>query len=416
MNVHGPLGITPLILAATDGSRRAAEVLLDHGADVSTADGHRETALSEASAHNHPDIVRLLLIHVPTPSSTNFNSMAMRADIDALTPILRHDELMHDIATALKNEALRFTILGPERFEERKQIIELLLADGADIDNQAQGLDITPVMLAQTPEMAEFLLAHGANKKAKLSGPRLAQWLVCNNSGKDPKGTLEIVVAHGIDIKGTAPNGSSALPCAERKNNPGLVAFLRAHNVGDSALPDNAPRSTAPTAQTAQLFPKRPCVRLDQVNNNATPRELYGSLNDCMQNNREVEAVGLFVLAGMDSSFDSLRVSDKTAGQARQILIMALFGAMAPDVHARFETTLEDLAANPQRHTVLCEQIKKIGPPQYFPAYMVNHGMGAVQSAISNQAPPTPLETNFDAAAAWTGLTTSYLNCEPAKL
>jgi hypothetical protein len=46
----------------------------------------------------------------------------------------------------------------------------------------------------------------------------------------------------------------------------------------------------------------------------ATPIELYSSLNDCLENNRDADAVSLFVLAGMDSSFDSVRVSDKTAG------------------------------------------------------------------------------------------------------
>ncbi|HEY0801540.1 MAG TPA: ankyrin repeat domain-containing protein, partial [Steroidobacteraceae bacterium] len=411
VNFHGPLGVTPLILAASNGSRRTAEILLDQGADVSTPDGHRETALSEATTRNHPDIVRLLLIHVPTPSSTTLNAIAMRGDVDALSLILRHDELMHDIPITLKDQAIRFTILGPERFEERKQMIELLLADGADIDNQQPGLDVTPVMLAPTPKMAEFLFVHGANKKARLGGPRLAQWLVCNNSGKDPKGTLEVVVAHGIDIKGTTPDGGSALPCAERASNPGLVAFLRVHLVGDGRPKDNAPRSTMATTQEAQLYPKRPCVRLDQIGNSSTPMELYGSLNDCMQNNRDADALSLFVLAGMDSSFDSLRVTDKTAGQARQILIMALFEGMAADVRARFEAAMKDLTEHPQRHELLCEQIKKIGPPQYFPAYMVNHGMGAVQSALSNQAPPAPLEPNFDAAAAWRGLITNYLNC-----
>jgi hypothetical protein len=41
------------------------------------------------------------------------------------------------------------TILGgPTPLEDRKQMIELLLADGADIDNHQPGLDVIPVMLA----------------------------------------------------------------------------------------------------------------------------------------------------------------------------------------------------------------------------------------------------------------------------
>lgn len=419
VNFHGPLGVTPLILAASIGSRRTAEVLLDHGADVSTPDGHRQTALSEATAHNHPDIARLLLIHLPTPTSITMNSVAMRGDLEALRLMVRHDELLHDVGAKTKDEALRYTILGgPSQLEEREQMIELLLADGADIDNQQPGLDVIPVMLAPTPQMAEFLFAHGANKKAKLSGAQLARWFVCNNSGKDPLGTLQMVVAHGIDIGGATPNGDSALPCATHANNAALVAFLQAHQVsaGRSNVnpPSAAPRPATVAAQPPQLFPKRACVQLDSIDNSHTPIELYSSLNDCVQNNRDADAIGLFILAGMDTSFDSVRVADKTAGQARVILIMALFGQMPPDVHTRFETAMKVFIDNPIHHASLCEQVKKVGPPQYFPAYMVNHGLGVMQSALSNQAPPTPLKADFNPAATWRELITSYLNCDGA--
>jgi len=416
VNFHGPLGTTPLILAASNGSRRTAEVLLDHGADVSTPDGHRDTALSQATAHNHDDIVRLLLIHLPVPSVANMNAVAMRGDLEALRLIIRHDELVHDIRPSMKDEALRFTILGgPTPLEDRKQMIELLLADGADIDNHPPGLDVIPVMLAPTPEMAEFLFAHGANRKANLTGAQLARWFVCNNSGKDPLGTLQVMVARGIDIGGATPNADSALPCATYANNSALVAFLQAHNVGagrSSSNPQNAvPHPATAATQQTQLFPKRACVQIGSIDNSHPPIELYSSLNDCLQNNRDADAVSLFILAGMDTSFDSLRVTDKTAGDARGILIMALFGGMADDVHTRFETATKTLMADPSRHAVLCEQVKTVGPPQYFPAYMVSHGLGVMQSALAHQAPPTPLEPNFDAAATWNDLITNYLNC-----
>jgi Ankyrin repeats (3 copies)/Domain of unknown function (DUF4124)/Ankyrin repeats (many copies) len=414
VNMHGPLGITPLILAASNGSARTAQVLLDHGADVLTADGRSETALSAAAAHNHPDIVRALLIHVPTPTSINLNAIAMRGDVDAMRLIVGHDELVHDIPVKLKDEALRFTILGPERFEERKQMLELLLADGTDIDNMTPGSDVIPLMLAQTPAMAEFLLVHGANKKARLGGPRLAQWLVCNNSGKDPQGTLQVLVAHGINIGGATPRGESAMPCAEHAHNAGLVAFLQVQQVAAGRPSNTVPAPTsrpATEALEAQLHPKRACVRLDQISGSPTPMELYGALNDCMENHRDAEAVALFALAGIDSAFDSLRVTDKTAGQARQILIMDLFQRMPPETHARFESRLKAEAADAPRHATLCDQVGKIGPPTYFPAYMVNHGMGVMQSALANQAPPTPLDPNFNAQAGWAQLLINYLNC-----
>ena len=205
------------------------------------------------------------------------------------------------------------------------------------------------------------------------------------------------------------------MTCAMQANNPALLSFLEEHQVGGSRTNDNAASVTPPPAiaavQETQAGPKRACVRFDQIDNSHTPIDLYVSVADCVANNRDDDAVGLFILAGMDSSFDSLRVADKTAGQARQILIMGLFGGMPADVHARFETAIKGLMDQPQRHALLCKQINKIGPPQYFPAYMVNHGLGVMQSALSNQSPPAPLEPNFDAAATWANLLTNYLNC-----
>jgi ankyrin repeat protein len=412
----GPLGITPLMLAASNGSRRTAEVLLDHGAIVSKSDWHSETALTQATAHNYGDIIRLLLMHLPVANGDSMNTVGMRGDLEALRLIVRRDELMHDVRQSMKDNALRFTILGgPIGLEDRKQMIELLLADGADIDNHQPGFDMTPVMLSPTPEIAEFLFAHGANKKAKLSGAQLARWFVCNNANKDPLGTLQVLVARGIDIGGETPNGESALPCATRANNVALVAFLQAHKVGAGLSGSNAPNATPKSATAAtegtQLFPKRACVQFDTIDNRHSPIELYSSLNDCMQSGRNADAAGLFVLAGMDSSFDSVRVADKTAGQVRVILITALFEGMADDVHARFDTAMKALTDSPSRHAVLCEEIRRVGPPQYFPAYMVNHGLGVMQSALANQAPHTPLDPKFDAAATWRSLITNYLNC-----
>lgn len=421
VNVHGPLGVTPLILAASHGNRRTAEVLLDHGADISTPDGHRETAMSQATAHHYDEIVRLLLIHVPVPSAVTMNAVAMRGDLEAMRLIVGHDEFVHDVPASMKDDALRFTILGgPNPLEDREQMMELLLADGADIDNHQPGLAVIPVMLAPTPEMAEFLFAHGANSKAKLTGAQLARWFVCNNAGKDPLGTLQVVVARGIDIGGATPDGNSALPCATNANNLALIAFLQAHNVSagraGSDLQNAVSHPATATADGTQLFPKRACVQLESIDNRHTPIELYSSLNDCLEKNRDADAIGLFMLAGMDSSFDAARVADKTAGDARSILIMALFGGMAADVHARFETSMNAFMGDTSRHAALCGQMKRVGPPNYFPAYMVGHGLGVMQSALANQEPPSPLEPNFDATATWRELITNYLNCGGAAI
>jgi ankyrin repeat protein len=418
VNIHGPLGVTPLILAASNGSRRTVEVLLNHGADILTPDGHLQTAISLASAHNHPDIVEQLLIHLPAPTKYSMDNAAMRGDLANLSLMLRHDRLVHDTSGATKDEALRFAILGgPNPLPVREQMIVLLLADGADVDNRYPGSEVIPVMLAPSPEIAELLFAHGANRKAGLSGAQLAQWFVCNNSSRNPLGLVQVLVARGIDIRGNSPSGQSALPCAEHANNFQLVAYLRAHEVGAGRPGEIAPapaprtRDAAQSAIEAELHPKRPCVRLDEIRTSPTPMELYGAVRDCLQNNRDADAVALFALAGLDSSFDAMRVTDKTGGQARQILIMDLLQGMSPELRARFQYAMRNEVSDAQRHATLCGQVERIGPPRYFPAYMVNHGIRAIQSALANQPRSAPLEPNFNAADSWKSLLTSYLSC-----
>jgi hypothetical protein len=405
---------TPLCAAASQGHLQMVDMLLSHGAAVDAEFGVHQTPLSEALAHGHIEVAHVLIDHGAKLRPQYLAAAAMQGRMDA-TKLL----LTQPMDQTTKDEALRYAILGgPENSPERVRIIEDLLDHGADIDNAPNGVDVIPVMLAKTPDMVEFLFAHGANKKAKLTGAQLAQWFVCNNTGKDPVGMLQVVIAHGIDISGTTLQGSSAMPCAARANNPVLLSFLTQHQVGVSRPNDDVPRAAIPPAIVAaketQAALKRACVRFDQIDNTHSPVELYASVADCAQNNRDVDAVSLFVLAGMDSSFDSLRVADKTAGQARQILIMGLFQEMRADVHARFETALKGLMDQPQRRATLCAQVHKIGPPQYFPAYMVNHGLGVMQSALSNQLPPPPLEPNFDAAATWATLVINYLDCTPA--
>ena len=264
VNVHGPLGITPLILAAASGSRRTAEILLNHGADISTPTGRRDTALSEATAHGHQDIVQLLLKRVPVPTMNSMNAAASRGDIDALRLMLMHDELTHDVGEEIKNQALRYTILGGiDRLDERKQMIELLLSHGADIDNRPVDPEAIPVMLATTPELVDFLFAHGANKEAHVSGAQLARAFVCNDRVKDPIGVLQVLVKFGVDLRGTpAYPAHSAMSCATRSNNPALAQYLSDHGVGTGGP---APAAVARSANPAISSPTASAISSQNV-------------------------------------------------------------------------------------------------------------------------------------------------------
>jgi ankyrin repeat protein len=258
VNVLGPLGVTPLILAASNGSRRTAEVLLNHGANISVPTGHLKTALSEAEAHGHADIVKLLLIHVPVPDAANMNAVAARGDLEGLRLMLMHDELMHDVAKSTKDRALRYVIVGGTNLvEERTQMIELLLSHGADVNNQVDNAPNTPVMLSKTPAMLAFLIARGADLKAVMPYGTLAQAIACDRLVADPVGLFKVLYAHGVDA-------ASGMQCAVSLHRQELETYLLAQGVPaeikatQNALPPANSPATSPTSTSASAGPALP--------------------------------------------------------------------------------------------------------------------------------------------------------------
>jgi ankyrin repeat protein len=238
----GPLGVTALILAASHGSRRTAEVLLNHGAKISVQTAHRETALSEATAHGHSDIVRLMLIHVPVPDAASMNAAAARGDVDALRLMLMHDDLMHDVAKATKDRALRYVIVGGSNLiEDRTQMIGLLLASGADINNRVDNAPNTPVMMTTTPTMLQYLIAHGADATVVTPYGTLPQAIACNRLIADPVGMLKVLQARGLDVASTVRMGMTPMECAISLHREELKAYLLAQGVPDEVTPQSSP-------------------------------------------------------------------------------------------------------------------------------------------------------------------------------
>jgi hypothetical protein len=69
------------------------------------------------------------------------------------------------------------------------------------------------------------------------------------------------------------------------------------------------------------------------------------------------------------------------------------------------------VADDAAKHQALCERVKGIGMPKYFPAYMVAHGAKSAISALQGRSSSSPLVTPFDAGSAWLRATSTYLGC-----
>lgn len=151
------------------------------------------------------------------------------------------------------------------------------------------------------------------------------------------------------------------------------------------------------------------CVSAKELKNHYTPADLYKSFNDCVKKGNTKDGALIFALAGVYGRFDTLRVTDKSAHQAITVLKMQAFKDVSVQQQSTFKTALSQFFANPQNLDTACNQIKKIGQPTYYPAYMIQHGIRAfTKEDSSNNA----LVKDFNSKAAWNDSLENYLHCK----
>lgn len=151
------------------------------------------------------------------------------------------------------------------------------------------------------------------------------------------------------------------------------------------------------------------CIPLVEARNTFTPPDLYQGVEACVAQDNYDLAVRLFVLAGIYSWFDADRITDKTAAQARTILIANTFATMPQGKKAKFSKALDRLTKTPDPALVekLCDDVEKVGAPTYYPSYMILHGIRTFTGNPHEEA----LIKDFDVSRAWKNLQSEYLHC-----
>jgi tetratricopeptide (TPR) repeat protein len=149
------------------------------------------------------------------------------------------------------------------------------------------------------------------------------------------------------------------------------------------------------------------CVGREKITNRYNPVDLYVAASKCIEQERYKEGNLLFTLAGVYARFDIYRVDDETVGGANTALVLGIFGPLDQNKKDAFFRTMKEGSATPEKMTILCKNIMQIGPPDYYPRYMVQHGMNAYLGKVSGDG----LVKDFDAKAAWKKALDTYLHC-----
>lgn len=150
------------------------------------------------------------------------------------------------------------------------------------------------------------------------------------------------------------------------------------------------------------------CIALSEAKSAYTPPDIHTAIVKCISRGDFAKAASLFMLAGIYSRFDAERVADKTARGGVRVLIMNTFGRFSKEQKEGFSGAANQLTQASSELQAFCSELVRIGPPTYFPKYLILHGMNAFTS-------PNPLENaidlSFDAVSTWARLQETYAHC-----
>lgn len=163
----------------------------------------------------------------------------------------------------------------------------------------------------------------------------------------------------------------------------------------------SSPANLAPTRKLS-------CIDLPSVKNTYTPPDIFTAIRSCLAKDDYDRAATLFPLAGAYAHFDALRITDQTARDGGQVLIVQTSSTMTAGQKQAFTQALTAVMSDPKKHADFCSDVGRIGPPDYFPKYLIMHGMNAFLTPHPEQ---NALVSNFDAQGTWAKLQAQYLKC-----
>ena len=182
-----------------------------------------------------------------------------------------------------------------------------------------------------------------------------------------------------------------------------VLLVMHATVVGQSTSPEirsyKAPGDLEPNYSLA-------CITLENAKAEYNPVALLKSSEDCIKRQRYADAVALIAFASAYARYDTRRVADRTAYDALSIARMAMFSEIPEADRPKLDAAFARLTSDGAEKSQFCADVKRIGPPTYFPRYMIQHGMGAFLGQSRDG-----LIENFESSKAWADVLSTYLHC-----
>ena len=149
------------------------------------------------------------------------------------------------------------------------------------------------------------------------------------------------------------------------------------------------------------------CVALRDARSDLSPPDIALGIRQCIIDQEWRKAADLLYLMNIRGRFDSLRVVDKTAHQAFQVLNLQLGQSLWKPQQDALMPLVDQLTSKgtPARNA-FCAEMRRQGPPVHDPTWMINHGMGAFTGIEGDGLVP-----GFNALRAWNDILNNEIEC-----
>lgn len=149
------------------------------------------------------------------------------------------------------------------------------------------------------------------------------------------------------------------------------------------------------------------CVEISEITNEQNPADILHGMGECIEQKDFAKAAKLFAIAGVYGKYDSYRVKDRSAHQALMVLQQSILLDISEEDKNNLVTELKQtLEEGSTELKNVCQEIRKVGKPKYYPKYMIQHGIQAFTESNENG-----LVEDFNSEESWELALESYLHC-----
>ena len=148
------------------------------------------------------------------------------------------------------------------------------------------------------------------------------------------------------------------------------------------------------------------CVAAETVSATDTAADIASGARACLDEREYERMADLLLLANAYATYDTLRVTDRTAHAAVIALVADRFVDVSRRERRRVLRAAEKLRGDEKRIGALCATMAAAGPPHYRPTYMIAHGLMSFPGAPKQ----SPLR-EIDTVAGWRKVLVEFVKC-----